>query len=137
MDVNDLGHSYNLRSLDGEYRQMLTFVKRCEPPEKYPGNENSYPGTTSQEVTRALLERSRYVQGQNPCPETEMVIQHLQQILYLLESRANRVHGRSLPYSLEEVEYLKICLQCGHVTCEEHPEAKKVDPWSEDGWRNR
>ncbi len=108
-----------------------------EPSDKYPGNEDAYPGTTSQEVVRALLERSRYVQGQHPCHETEMIIQHFQRILHLLESRANRLHGRFLPYSLEEVEYLDICLQCGHVTCEEHPEARKVAPWSKEGWRNR
>ena len=67
MKVLDPGHDYALNVLDGLLGEFerLTFVKRDNPPEKYPGNNSAHPGTTIQEVCRVLIERLRYVNGQS------------------------------------------------------------------------
>lgn len=59
MTVIDPGHEYLMDSLDGEQTNRLVFVKRQGV--KYPGNVGAHPGTTMQEVLRALLERLKYV----------------------------------------------------------------------------
>jgi hypothetical protein len=116
MKVTDSGHRYVLDSLDGGIQQFLTFVKREGP--KYPGNRGSYPGTTSQEVLRALIERSIYVNLQQPCAETEAVTELLKAALYLLEVRAARTHGRPYGHSmLDTMLGTAKCEECGHVGC--------------------
>ena len=120
MEIIDPGHKYRLLSLDGDIEQILTFVKRSEPPEKYPGNTNSYPGTTSQDVIRALLDRARYVNQQIPFAENEIVIELLQTCLWLLESRAKRTHSEFLASSPHTIEQEKLCATCGHVECQKH-----------------
>ena len=118
MKVLDSGHRYSLASLDGDFSQVLQFVKRNDPPEKYPGNANAYPGTTCQEVLRALLERVRYLRGQIPCVEDDLIISSLQNALFLFELRANRAKGRSIVAgTLEQFELYPICAVCGHTQC--------------------
>ncbi len=122
MTVIDPGHDYWLDALDGGAPVRLTFVKREGP--RYPGNVGTHGGTTLQEVLRALIERSNYVNAQIPCPETTLAIGLLQSALYLFEARAARVHGRILNCSLAGVvEGAGKCLRCGHVGCSSHEEA--------------
>ena len=71
--VIDPGHVYDLRRLDGPGVERLTFVKREGP--RYPGNVGKHPGTTMQEVIRALIDRAEYVNAQIPNAETEAAIQ--------------------------------------------------------------
>jgi hypothetical protein len=115
--VVDPGHEYLLDSLDGERENHLVFVKRVGP--KYPGHVGAHPGTTIQEVLRALIERCEYVNRQQPCSETESAKNYLTLALIELEKRAARVHGRRL-----EIEDLRRvvsgegkCTACGHVGC--------------------
>jgi len=119
MKVLDPGHRYELASLDGEHRQVLQFVKRCDPknPGRYPGNQNAYPGTTMQNVIRALLERMRYVQRQQWCVENVVGIVALRVALWLLEFRAARRHGRFYWRSLRFAETAEMCPSCGHTDC--------------------
>lgn len=115
MKVLDPGHEYELASLDDGEPQRLIFVKR--EGAGYPGNVGHHPGTIMQEVLRALIERLEYVGRQIPCPETELSISHLKTVLFLLESRAARRHGRILMASLDELLYRLPCPGCGHVEC--------------------
>lgn len=115
MKVLDPGHEYLLGTLDGDMAVLLTFVKR--QGDKYPGNVGSHPGTTIQEVLRALLERLRYVWGQEPCAETAQAAAHLRAALRLLEERAARKHGRTLEATDDELMYGPLCAACGHAGC--------------------
>jgi hypothetical protein len=116
MKVIDSGHYYLLNSLDGGLPVALYFVKREGPG--YPGNKGTQPGTNMQEVLRALIERSEYLNRQIPCAETEAVIHHLRSSLLLLELRAARRHGRVLAiHSYEDIETMETCSKCGHIGC--------------------
>lgn len=116
MTVIDPGHVYSLDSLDGPLEQILAFVKR--EGAKYPGNVGHHPGTTMQEVLRALVERAEYVNRQQPCAETELAIGQLKSALYLFEVRAARTHGRTLGLPLLDVVLgTAKCEMCGHVAC--------------------
>lgn len=131
MKVIDPGHLYkldfldlnSLSDLDKEFykdnNRYLQFVKR--EGEKYPGNIGHYPGTTTQEVLRACVDRLDYVYNQKPAYETRTAQLLLKEAIYFLEKRAARLHNREVTFSqLEAVEGKNKCLKCGHVGCITH-----------------
>lgn len=122
-EVVDSGHTYTLMSLDeteNHVLQTLQFVKRHDPdrPTKFPGNENSYPGTTMQCVIRALCDRVRYLDGQKECPENTIALAHLRAALYQFEKRAAERHGKEYDHSPEFAEVADVCSECGHTVCD-------------------
>lgn len=124
----DAGHVFQLRKLDvPEPKEdgvccpvsFLTFVKR--EGEKYPGNVGHHPGTTTQEVIRALIARTKYVDKQNPAIENQTVLAGLEAAILALEVRAARLHNRPADFSLAEVvSGDTACLKCGHIGCKGH-----------------
>jgi len=115
MRVIDPGHVYDLPGLDGGGPGRLAFVKRAGPG--YPGNLTAHPGTTSQAVMRALLDRLRYVQGQAWCAENWLCLLLMRLCLWLLEFRAARRHGRLYARGLKFAESAPTCARCGHTVC--------------------
>jgi hypothetical protein len=119
MKVLEPGHLYQLACLDGDKVEFLQFVKRIG--DHYPGNRPpAWPGTTMQEVLRALIERAQYVNRQIPCAETEAAIGLLSAALFLFEVRAKRVKGKTLDLPTLGAAVLgDTCGECGHVRCDE------------------
>jgi len=120
IEILDAGHKYSLASLDGEHTQIIQFVKRCDAvkPWRFPGNTNSYPGTTLQIVIRALLDRVAYLQHQIWCPENWLIMKLLQATVWLLEFRAARRHKFGYWHGLKYAAQSPICRECGHTVCE-------------------
>lgn len=121
MRTLDPGHRYELASLDGGDPQELRFVKRIGAD--YPGNEPpAHPGTTVQEVLRALLDRLDYVDRQRPCDETKAARGHVAAALVELEQRVRRERGQEpLPaYLTHRIDWQMPCPTCGHVQCLNH-----------------
>lgn len=125
MKVIEPGHLYLLDVIDGPtwLSRRLRFVKRIG--DKYPGNEGpAYPGATSQEVLRALIERTQYVNGQREHPTNYRVIAHLRSALVELEIRAHRERGDITTAlrvaELTEPELVPTCQRCGHLFCGDH-----------------
>ncbi len=119
MKILDTGHAYLLDSLDGGDPIRLTFVKR--EGVGFPFNRGSNPGTNVQEVLRALIERTEYLNRQIPCAETESAASCLKTALLLFEVRAARRHGRTLDLaSAWDLCRLPTCPTCGHVVCSGH-----------------
>lgn len=128
MKVIDPGHTYELNWLDGTALSqpilkdnVLMFVKRVG--EKYPGNVQPHPGTTMQEVLRALIDRVKYVDGQVPSDYNGDVVHHLRQALINLEYRAAERHDRLSDFmsrfgEADCPELLPYCSKCGHIGCE-------------------
>lgn len=122
MKIIDNGHKFELDSLDGLHTQIIQYVKRCNPPEKYPGNVDYYPGTTMQEVCRAQISRAAYVNNQVHHSCNGNIIDRERLNIYELEQRAAERHGRKLILTLEEfsrIETLPTCKLCGHIQCAE------------------
>lgn len=130
MKVLDPGHMYEMATLDQTsahpWNAVLQFVKRDDPPEKYPGNEGHYEGVNIQEVLRVLIDRTQYLQQQaeelkdgDSCSDDELVIGYLRAAFIVLEGRAHRQHGSRLPDYLSErpIETYPSCLTCGHILC--------------------
>lgn len=122
MEVIDPGHIYRLATLDGDADVTLTFVKRDDPPEKYPGNTGHHPGTTNQEVLRVLLNRMTYVDLQQPCEENQAIMANLQVALYLMEARHARIHGLQISPDEKVVAADPACAICGHTVCAHEPQ---------------
>lgn len=127
MKVIDPGHAYELAMLDNTnddagqthavlQEQELYFVKRVG--DKY--------GTTTQEVIRALIDRTQYVDKQKSHSRNLVVIRSLRQALRELEMRAaeERGEGDAVPtiFKLKAPELAPTCDTCGHVCCSKHRE---------------
>lgn len=91
MKCIDPGHLYDLDCLDVGLRservghaERLRFVKRIG--DKFPGNRMpGYSGTTTQEVIRALIDRTKYVNGQRENQVNLKVIRDLRSAFVELE----------------------------------------------------
>lgn len=136
MRVRDPGHQYDLHCLDSEdgSRQTLTFVKRVGP--RYPGNVGAHGGTTTQEVLRALIDRTKYVDRQIHHRANDTVLDCLMSALWALENRARDERGQPRHSPSDFViapdrltfEQMKICPKCAHVDCLKHePDFEGVD----------
>lgn len=134
MEINDPGHFYYLTVYEpdhkpADYNQTLGFVKRVGPG--YPGNEGrAYSGTICQEVVRALIDRVKYVNKQDPCPEDSRIIMKAREILYEFEVRAANKNGRAhlLPhltiwFENGTLEFQPPCPICGHLGEHDHAKA--------------
>lgn len=125
MKIVDPGHEYLLDAHDidpvNESQAIhLKFMKRAG--DGYPYNHGQHPGTNSQEVLRALIDRAEYINKQNPCAETEAIIGNLKTALLLFEVRAARRRGNPLSgyASLRDFESRQPCKACGHIDCNDH-----------------
>lgn len=124
------GHVYQLDFLlessnaapsDQDFQNnLLTFVRHVGA--KYPGNKPpGHPGTTTQEVLRALIARSKYVDRQAPNGHNEHVLYHLRQAMWHLEARALGLRDQSLEVSaFRHIEDEPTCPACGHIRCALH-----------------
>ena len=130
MKILDAGHKYALQHLENAGEQTLTFGKRSGSPVQH---ETEYPGTTTQEVIRAAIDRTKYVDALLPCQENYRAILLLREALYWLERRAylrkrqqlaqvNQSHADSgsMPFTAHEIEAVPICIICGHISCFDH-----------------
>lgn len=77
------GHIYELDTLDSgdpKIKEILIFVNRNE--------FKKHPGTTNQEVLRALIHRVKYMHQQMPWHLNAEIIKHLEMAIALHEARA-------------------------------------------------
>lgn len=82
----DPGHKYELVQLGGG-TQLLVFVKRSGGAIQH---KEEWPGVQTQEVVRALIDRTKYLDDVLECSETKDALWHLRMALYLYEVRAYR-----------------------------------------------
>lgn len=80
MKIIEPGHIYELAHLDGHGTTKLTFVNREEGTE--------HEGTQTQEVLRALINRTWHCHECLPWEGNRLIVTHLQLALVLHESRA-------------------------------------------------
>jgi hypothetical protein len=81
------GHVYDLWQLGSTSPQRLTFICRSGGAITY---DKEWPGVQTQEVLRALIDRTQYLDDVLPCLESEDVLWHLRMALFLYEARAWR-----------------------------------------------
>ncbi len=81
------GHVYDLFQLGSRFLQRLTFVRRSGGAVVY---DTEWPGVQTQEVLRALIDRTKYLDQVLPCLESKDVLWHLRMALFLYEARAWR-----------------------------------------------
>lgn len=108
MIVVEPGHTYALKYLDAEKHVELVFVRRDR-------GDLNHPGTTSQEVLQALIDRVKYCDGQLPHVNNTKIIDHLRMAFVLFEARALE---RKVEKGLLEPEYVSLN-EDGHFLIEE------------------
>ncbi len=87
MKIINPGHIYELQQLGSARTQLITFVKRSGGAVEY---DREWPGLQTQEVLRALIDRTQYLIGVLPCVESEDAVYHLRMALWNYETRAWR-----------------------------------------------
>lgn len=80
MKVIEPGHIYQLEHQDGTGAGMLVFVNR--------EHETEHEGTQTQEVLRALIDRTQHCDSCLRWPGNDQIIEHLRMALVLHEARA-------------------------------------------------
>lgn len=110
-DVIEPGHVYELRNVDGPGVQRITFVRRRGPDAER--REASEEGLLSQQLIRVLIDRTLYLNAEDPCEEDTRIVHLLRNCLRLYESRAARrvIERLSMP------ELAGVCPVCQHVLC--------------------
>src|SRR5271167_1731359 len=105
MKIVEPGHIYELNTLDGEHGEVevLRFVNR------EPGAE--HPGTQTQEVLRALIDRTMHCDNCRRWSGNDKIIQHLRMALALHESRAIE---RKAEKGLYDAEHISVNSNDGH-----------------------
>lgn len=115
MKILDPGHHYRLDALDGETPSaVLQFVKRMG--EGYPGNSSTYPGTTTQDVLRCLIDRAIYVNHQEGDEANIRCIDLFREAILALEVRAAHRHGFDFDSPPEDIENCSPSEENGHLT---------------------
>lgn len=117
MKVLEKGHIYEPMNRDsGEGRppidQKITFIN------KESGQEHD--GTTTQEVIRILIDRTRHCANCMPHPNNERIVYHLRMALVLHEARALE---RKVEKDYFQVEYLETGND-GHLQVTQRPVLK-------------
>lgn len=115
MKVLKPGHSYRLKSLDGDRVVEIHFVQRIG--EKYPGNKEKQSGTTSQENIRALIERNVHTNNQERCWQNVIIYYLYGIIIYLLEMRHYHKHKLGFSPPFKDIHLIETCDHCGHTKC--------------------
>jgi hypothetical protein len=87
MKIIDDGHIYSLRQLGTDEETKIKFVKRSGGAVQY---EEEWAGLQTQEVIRALIFRTQYLNNIISCNESEAAIWHLRMALFEYEARAYR-----------------------------------------------
>lgn len=87
MKVIDPGHIYELDQLGDNNKQKLVFIKRSGGAIQY---EKEWPGLQTQEVLRALIDRTKYLDCVLSCKETKEALKHLRMAVFWYEARAFR-----------------------------------------------
>lgn len=113
MLIVEPGHVYKLHSLDGKEGECetLRFVNR------EPGTE--HPGTQTQEVLRALIDRTMHCDNCLRWAGNDKIIYHLRMALALHESRAIE---RKTEKGIIQPENINTSFQDGHFTLSNNDE---------------
>ncbi len=96
--------------------QRIVFVKNQGA--QYPGNVGFHPGVLTQELLRVCIDRTKYLNAQGSCLETELALSALRQALAWYEVRAARCRGEHINGEHSDaLDNAPTCPVCGHNQC--------------------
>lgn len=132
MRVLEPGHKYECAHLNVDSNETLTFIRRNSDAITH---ASEHPGTTTQEVLRALIDRTKFVDDVLPCEETALALDALREALFFFEARAFRRKRAKLnktaiphdaasdygdvPFTCDEIEFLPVNPEDGHIKTHE------------------
>lgn len=85
MKVIEPGHIFKLPHIESDGEEVLVFLRRDAANDK-----DNHAGTNVQEVLRALISRTKYMDAQVPAIENDDTLWHLRMALMGYEGRAYR-----------------------------------------------
>jgi len=116
MKIVDPGHEYILHGVGSAPAQRIVFVKN--EGAKYPGNVGFHGGVLTQELLRVCIDRTKYLNDQGSCMETEFALAAMRQALAWYEVRAARCRGTYIEGDhADALDKAATCAVCGHNQC--------------------
>lgn len=120
MKIIDPGHHYTLEGVGDCDDMEVVFVKNIGA--KYPGNDQSpvgpHGGLLTQELLRVCIDRTKYLNAQGSCMETELALSAMRQALAWYEVRAARCRGTHIEGKHDcALDNALTCDTCGHNQC--------------------
>lgn len=113
MRVVEPGHIYEVANADGDDEQRIVFVRRRDSDAERLPDDQGHEGILSQELLRVLINRTLYLNDEDPCTEDVEIVHKLRDCLKAYESRAAR---RSIE-KLSMPERTDGCDICHHLLC--------------------
>lgn len=105
MEIVEFGHKYLLPHLESEGHETLTFIRRTSEAIDY--GDAEHPGTNTQEVIRALIDRTLYLNEVLPAVETLDAVYYLRMALFCYEARAYRRKQEGINKGSEVNDYVE------------------------------
>jgi hypothetical protein len=116
MKIIDPGHEYILEGVGDAPAQRIVFVKN--EGASYPGNVGFHGGVLTQELLRVCIDRTKYLNAQGSCFETEHALAAMRQALAWYEVRAARCRGTHIEGNHSDaLDTAVVCGICGHNQC--------------------
>lgn len=116
MRIIEPGHVYEVENVDGDGTQVITFVRRRGDDGDLLPAYQRHEGILTQELLRVAIDRTLYLNAENPCREDVEIVDRLRDVLRAYEARAAR---RSLE-KLSMPERKLLCPVCHHLLCFHH-----------------
>jgi hypothetical protein len=120
------GHVYEVENVDSDTFppgvQRIEFVQRRDGAGELLPEHLRQEGILSQELLRVLIDRTLYLNAENPCREDVEIVDSLRDVLRAYEARAAR---RSIE-KLSMPERRPRCPICHHLLCF-HSDDEKAD----------
>lgn len=126
MIIVEPGHTYGLHNIGpGLYKDIghiVQFKRTRDERGRLLDPAEQREGPLAQELLRVLIDRTLYLNAEDPCNEDVAIVGHLRDALRLYEARAARRTIEKMPMPERE----SLCGVCGHLLCE-HREAGRVE----------
>lgn len=114
MKIIEPGHIYDVENVDGPGTQRITFVRRRSHDGRLLRDASRHAGILCQELLRVVIDRTRYLNDEDPCHEDVEIINALRGALRSFEARAARRTIEKMPMP----ELADACPICHHLLCD-------------------
>jgi hypothetical protein len=116
MKIIEPGHVYRVQHVDGHPLRSteICFVRRRGSDGRLLPEAQRSSGILGQELLRVLIDRTLYLNAEDPCTEDVEIVGKLRECLRLYEARAARKTIEKMPMP----ERADACPICHHLLCD-------------------
>ncbi len=123
MRVIEPGHVYEVQNVDGSGTQRIAFVRRRDKEGELLPEKLRREGILTQELLRVCIDRTLYLNAENPCREDVEIVDRLRDVLRAYEARAARRTIEKLSMPEKHAPCPTCHILCWHARGDRYPQA--------------